>query len=206
MARAGQRRSRRRASAPSTGPTDPAALRLVPHEVPHDREGNRTNGVDALRALALALARGEEEWPDLVAFLGDQVYADETSRGDAEFIAARRDIDEPPGEEIKDYEEYAHLYRLAWSDAANRWLLSTRAQRMIFDDHDIRDDWNTSWTWHEEIEPHLVVARAAHGRAVVVLGLPAPRQPLARRSAPTTRSTPGARGSAGAPATPGRAE
>ena len=22
---------------------------------------------------------------------------------------------------------------------------------MIFDDHDIRDDWNTSWTWHEEI-------------------------------------------------------
>ena len=28
--------------------------------VPHDREGHRTNGVDALRTLALALARGEE--------------------------------------------------------------------------------------------------------------------------------------------------
>ena len=42
-----------------------------------------------------------------------------------EFIAARRSLDEPPGEEIKDYEEYAHLYWLAWSDPLNRWLLST---------------------------------------------------------------------------------
>jgi hypothetical protein len=119
--------------------------------VPHDRKGHETNGVDALRTLALALARGEEEWPDLVAFLGDQVYADETSEAMREFIAARRDLDEPPGEEIKDYEEYAHLYQLAWGDEANRWLLSTVPSCMIFDDHDIRDDWNTSWTWHEEI-------------------------------------------------------
>jgi hypothetical protein len=119
--------------------------------VPHDREGHRTNGVDALRTLALALSRGEEEWPDLVAFLGDQVYADETSEAMREFIAARRDLEQPPGEEIKDYEEYAHLYWLAWNDGANRWLLSTVPSCMIFDDHDIRDDWNTSWTWHEEI-------------------------------------------------------
>jgi phosphodiesterase/alkaline phosphatase D-like protein len=119
--------------------------------VPHDREGHRTNGVDALRTLALALARGEEEWPDLVAFLGDQVYADETSDAMREFIAGRRDLSAPPGEEIKDYEEYSHLYGLAWGDAANRWLFSTVPSCMIFDDHDIRDDWNTSWTWHEEI-------------------------------------------------------
>ena len=119
--------------------------------VPHDREGHRTNGVDALRTLALALSRGEEEWPDLVAFLGDQVYADETSEAMREFIASRRDIEAPPGEEIKDYEEYAHLYWLAWNDDANRWLLSTVPSCMIFDDHDIRDDWNTSWTWHQEI-------------------------------------------------------
>jgi len=119
--------------------------------VSHDREGNRSNGVDALRTLALALSRGEEQWPDLVAFLGDQVYADETSEAMREFIASRRDIGAPPGEEIKDYEEYCHLYWLAWSDAANRWLLSTVPSCMIFDDHDIRDDWNTSWTWHERI-------------------------------------------------------
>ncbi|GAA1982099.1 alkaline phosphatase D family protein [Terrabacter lapilli] len=119
--------------------------------VPHDREGNRTNGVDALRTLALALARGEQEWPDLVAFLGDQVYADETPEAMREFIASRRSLDEPPGSEIKDYEEYAYLYSLAWGDDANRWLLSTLPSCMIFDDHDIRDDWNTSWSWHEEM-------------------------------------------------------
>ena len=77
-------------------------------------------------------------------FLGDQVYADETSDAMREFIASRRDIDEPPGEELKDFEEYAHLYQLAWTDPANRWLLSTLPSAMIFDDHDIRDDWNTS--------------------------------------------------------------
>jgi phosphodiesterase/alkaline phosphatase D-like protein len=119
--------------------------------VPHDREGNESNGVDAMRTLALALARDEEQWPDLAAFLGDQVYADETSEQMREFIASRRPLDEPPGEEIKDFEEYCHLYQLAWSDEANRWFLSTVPSCMIFDDHDIRDDWNTSWSWHEEI-------------------------------------------------------
>ncbi|MBB2988050.1 alkaline phosphatase D family protein [Terracoccus luteus] len=118
---------------------------------PHDARANKKNGVDALRTLALALVRGDEEWPDLMAFLGDQVYADWTSDEMRDFIASKRDIDEDPGVEIKDYEEYAHLYWLAWSDPANRWLLSTLPSCMIFDDHDIRDDWNTSWTWHEQI-------------------------------------------------------
>ena len=118
---------------------------------PHDREGHRTHGVDAVRTLALALGRGEEELPDLIAFLGDQVYADETSEAMREFIASRRDLDMAPGVEIKDYEEYAHLYWLAWHDEANRWLLSTVPTCMIFDDHDIRDDWNTSWSWHQEM-------------------------------------------------------
>jgi hypothetical protein len=119
--------------------------------VSHDAAGNASNGVDALRTLALALAEGTVDWPDLIAFLGDQVYADETSDEMREFIASRRSLEEPPGEEIKDFEEYCHLYRLAWSDEANRWFFSTVPSCMIFDDHDIRDDWNTSWSWHEEI-------------------------------------------------------
>ena len=119
--------------------------------VPHDRAGNRKHGVDALRAYALHMARDEEHWPDLIVFLGDQVYADETSDAMQEFIATRRDPSEPPGEELKDYEEYAYLYRLAWTDPANRWLLSTLPSAMIFDDHDIRDDWNTSLEWRRQI-------------------------------------------------------
>jgi phosphodiesterase/alkaline phosphatase D-like protein len=120
--------------------------------VSHDEAGTEAFGVDALRAYALHMARDREHrWPDLVLFLGDQVYADETSDEMQAFIAARRSLAEPPGTELKDFEEYAHLYRIAWSDPANRWLLSTLPSAMIFDDHDIRDDWNTSWTWRQQM-------------------------------------------------------
>ncbi|HWL96803.1 MAG TPA: alkaline phosphatase D family protein [Nocardioidaceae bacterium] len=120
--------------------------------VPHDAEHNRTHGIDVLRAYALAMRDVDEsEWPDLVLFLGDQVYADETSDEMQAFIDARRDIEQPPYKELKDYEEYAHLYRLAWTEPANRWLLSTLPIAMIFDDHDVRDDWNTSRAWRDEI-------------------------------------------------------
>jgi hypothetical protein len=119
----------------------------------HDDAGNKSHGVDALRSLALKMATDDAvRWPDLVLFLGDQVYADETTGEMQDFIEHRRDITEPPGKELKDYEEYAHLYSLAWSDPLNRWLLSTLPSLMIFDDHDIRDDWNTSHAWQQEME------------------------------------------------------
>ncbi len=122
--------------------------------VPHDEEGNRTDGIDALRAYAVRMARDDGAgWPDLLAFLGDQVYADEnTPQALTDFIASRRSLDEPPGAEVKDFVEYDRLYRLAWSDEAVRWILSTVPSTMIFDDHDVRDDWNTSWAWRAEIE------------------------------------------------------
>ncbi|MBG6184435.1 thiaminase [Arthrobacter sp. CAN_A214] len=121
--------------------------------IPHTKEGNRTHGVDAMRAYALSMADDAAfPRPDLILFLGDQVYADSTSEEMQQFIAARRDIREDPGAELKDYEEYAHLYSLAWSDDANRWLLSTLPSAMIFDDHDIRDDWNASMSWKQEME------------------------------------------------------
>lgn len=124
--------------------------------VTHDETGNAKHGVDALRAYALAMGGVTMDvdalpWPDMVLFLGDQVYADETTTEMREFIDSRRDIEQPPGPELKDYEEYAHLYRLAWSDPVNRWLLSTLPSAMIFDDHDIRDDWNTSDVWRREM-------------------------------------------------------
>ena len=121
--------------------------------VGHDREGTRSHGVDALRSLALTMATDRSvHWPDLVLFLGDQVYADETTEAMQDFIASRRDITQAPGTELKDYEEYAHLYNLAWRDPLNRWLLSTLPSSMIFDDHDIRDDWNTSYAWKRDME------------------------------------------------------
>jgi hypothetical protein len=144
--------------------------------VSHDEKGNRTHGVDALRAWALRMADVVEpddptdpdlapKLPDLLLFLGDQVYADETTDEMREFISSRRDIEQAPWTELRDYEEYAHLYGLAWSDPANRWLLSTVPSSMIFDDHDIRDDWNTSLDWRREME----ATSWWHGRIVAGL-------------------------------------
>lgn len=120
--------------------------------VPHDAEHNRTHGLDVLRALGNRLAETpEDQWPDLLLMLGDQVYADEPSPQMCDFIQRRRGLDEPPGAELADFEEYAYLYWLAWTEPTNRWLLSTLPTMMIFDDHDIRDDWNTSKAWREKM-------------------------------------------------------
>jgi PhoD-like phosphatase len=108
-------------------------------------------GIDALRTYARQLQRGELEWPDALLLLGDQVYADEVSPATAQFIRSCRDVSEPPGEEVADFEEYTRLYRESWSDPEIRWLLSTVPSVMIFDDHDVHDDWNISWSWVAEM-------------------------------------------------------
>ncbi|MGH3344485.1 MAG: alkaline phosphatase D family protein [Carbonactinosporaceae bacterium] len=119
---------------------------------PHDADGTRAHGVDALRAYALRMTgRPEAEWPSAAALLGDQVYADLTSGQLRHLIRRRRDVARPPGFEVTNFEEYTHLYRLAWTDPAIRWLLSTIPSMMIFDDHDIRDDWNTSHAWRARL-------------------------------------------------------
>jgi hypothetical protein len=96
-------------------------------------------------------ASDTSDWPHAVLLLGDQVYADEVSPDTLEFIRSRRDTSEPPGEMIADFEEYTRLYREAWSDPPIRWLLSTVPSAMIFDDHDVIDDWNTSAEWVAEM-------------------------------------------------------
>jgi hypothetical protein len=104
-------------------------------------------GVDALWAYARRLQAGREPWPDCLLLLGDQVYADEVSPETLAFIRSRRDVSEPPGEQVADFEEYTRLYQEAWSDPDIRWLLSTVPSTMIFDDHDVHDDWNISEAW-----------------------------------------------------------
>jgi len=127
----------------------------VPHEPPYNLskdEDKRGREVDALYALALRM-RGEpvERWPHLLLLLGDQVYADEVSPKTREFIESRRDTREPPGEEIADFEEYTRLYWESWQEPFFRWLTSTVSTAMIFDDHDVHDDWNISKAWVEDI-------------------------------------------------------
>src|SRR3712207_4504246 len=126
----------------------------APHEPPYSLkkdQDSRGREIDALYAYAKRmLEQPVEEWPHLLVWLGDQVYADETSPGTQEFIKSRRDPDKPPGEEVADFEEYTHLYYDSWTDPTIRWILSTVSSAMIFDDHDVHDDWNTSKDWLEE--------------------------------------------------------
>ncbi|MGW6137148.1 alkaline phosphatase D family protein [Streptomyces sp. NPDC055140] len=110
-------------------------------------------GPDALDTLAteLASAPDAERRPDVLLLLGDQVYADEISPATRRYLAARRDLRDAPGNQVADYEEYTRLYYESWLDPDVRWLLSTVPSCMIFDDHDVIDDWNTSASWLAEI-------------------------------------------------------
>jgi hypothetical protein len=126
-----------------------------PHEPPYTLtkdEDERGREVDALRAVAHRMRdQPPESWPDALLMLGDQIYADEVHPETAEFIASRRDPEVPPQDTLAGFHEYAHAYQLAWSDPPLRWLLSNVPTAMIFDDHDVIDDWNTSQAWVDDI-------------------------------------------------------
>jgi phosphodiesterase/alkaline phosphatase D-like protein len=110
-------------------------------------------GTDALDAYARQLASApDEEWPDGLLLLGDQVYADETSPITQDEIRRRRDVSEPPGLQVANFDEYAELYRESWGDPLVRWLFATVPTAMIFDDHDVHDDWNTSRIWRRRMQ------------------------------------------------------
>jgi hypothetical protein len=120
----------------------------------YDAEGMRRHGADALHALAQRMTtEGTERWPDALLMVGDQVYADDPS---PHVLTRLRDL---PGhhehpdvrDEVRDFEGYTWLYQQSWSAPAVRWLLSTVATCMILDDHDLRDDWNTSAAWREYV-------------------------------------------------------
>ena len=126
-----------------------------PHEQPWDLEpGQHAQGVgvDALQALSLACQSGARDLPDLLLMLGDQVYADE---GLSPKVLAKqrekRSPDSEPHAEVADFEEYSWLYLDSWSNPDVRWLLSTVPSLMVFDDHDVRDDWNTSRDWRHRV-------------------------------------------------------
>jgi hypothetical protein len=110
------------------------------------------DGIDALDLYADRMAAtAPEDWPDALLLLGDQVYADDPTPQTRRWQDSRRDTTLPPGHEVMDFTEYSRLYRDSWSDEALRWLMSAVPTAMIFDDHDVRDDWNTSAAWRDRI-------------------------------------------------------
>ena len=114
---------------------------------------SRQLGIDALDAYATQMARlPPDQWPDALLLLGDQVYADKLTPQNRRRIAGRRDRHPDwPDDQIVGYDEYVRLYRDSWTDPEVRWLMSCVPTAMIFDDHDVHDDWNTSQAWRRQM-------------------------------------------------------
>lgn len=127
----------------------------LPHEPPwvlHQSEHPDAQGIDALRAFALRLARGEEGLPDCLLMLGDQIYADDLSPDMRKVTEDRGEPDGAPDDELADFDEYCLAYREAWSEPLIRWLLSTVPVAMIFDDHEVHAQWKISAAWQRKLE------------------------------------------------------
>jgi hypothetical protein len=128
----------------------------VPHEPPFDQPkdvSEEGHEYDALWVLALQMSEGDrDEWPDQLFLLGDQVYVDEGSPRTRKKIRERRGTDTPPFDEVTDFEEYTWLYRESWEDPLIRWLFSNVSVSMLWDDHDMSDDWNISRGWLREMQ------------------------------------------------------
>ncbi|MGH3904074.1 MAG: alkaline phosphatase D family protein [Pseudonocardiaceae bacterium] len=133
------------------------------HPEPDDPRLAAKLGVDSMEAYATRMAgRSPQNRPDALLLLGDQVYADDPTPQARRWLDARRatdprrdvprrDVAVAPRHEVTDFVDYAHLYQEAWSQEEMRWLLSTVPTAMIFDDHDVRDDWNTSQAWRRRM-------------------------------------------------------
>lgn len=128
----------------------------APHEPPYTLElaaDERGRGVDSLWAHAQRMTREpSDRWPTLLLLVGDQIYADDSSPHTEERIEQCRDADSDlPASIVATFEEYCWLYHEAWSPRFERWLFSVVPTMMIFDDHDMIDDWNISASWLSDI-------------------------------------------------------
>ena len=126
-----------------------------PHSEPYVLSADQSEQgfeYDALHVLAGEMARGERSsWPRVLMLLGDQVYVDEGSPRTRERIRAKRSTSTAPGGEVTDFEEYSWLYQESWGEPLIRWLLASVSTSMLWDDHDMSDDWNISASWLEEM-------------------------------------------------------
>ena len=128
----------------------------VPHEAPFTEPKDETEAgheVDALWVLAKQMAEGDrDDWPEQLFLLGDQVYVDEGSPKTRKKIKERRGTDTPPFDEVTDFEEYTWLYNESWEEPLIRWLFANVSVSMLWDDHDMSDDWNISRGWLLEMQ------------------------------------------------------
>lgn len=103
---------------------------------------------DTLSALGKWLKAHEEEreirWPHLLLLIGDQIYADQPAHKLRAMYSHLR-------HGAASFEDFTHFYHYAWTnEEATRQALATIPTYMIFDDHEITNNWGTWPTWQAE--------------------------------------------------------
>ena len=169
-----------------------SALRIVfgscrvaaPHEPPWSLtkdEHEEGREIDALLALAVRMrAPDPSDWPDLLVLLGDQVYADQVSP------ATKRYIGRAPPSQRRAARRRRRLRGVLPRSTgrpgapADALAAVDGPDAMIFDDHDVLDDWNTSDAWVARSAAQPWWRERIIGALVLLLDLPAHRQPLPR--------------------------
>lgn len=87
-------------------------------------------------------------WPHLLLLIGDQIYADEPSAG-----LLQRYPHLQKGAQT--FEDFACMYTYSWtSDEQVRQVLAVLPTYMIFDDHEITNNFNISPTWRARAIRH----------------------------------------------------
>ncbi|MFF3325018.1 alkaline phosphatase D family protein [Streptomyces sp. NPDC002889] len=84
---------------------------------------------------------------DMLFLIGDQLYGDSTKRaldGGSGFLGAVGGI--RPGGSVRVSQYYENAYLYSWRDPSWRECLTRGPVYMMLDDHDISDDWGTTFT------------------------------------------------------------
>ncbi len=111
------------------------------------RKSNNSE-IDALGAFGDWLLQHidvrEEQWPRVLLLIGDQIYADQPPQ---EICIANPQLRNG----AKTFTEFAQLYTYVWTyDQKVRQALAIVPTYMIFDDHEITNDWNILPTWRAQ--------------------------------------------------------
>jgi hypothetical protein len=106
---------------------------------------------DVLNALGDWLVRRFDErdssWPHLLLLIGDQIYADEPPPT----LKAHHHL---PAH-AQSFEDYAQMYKHAWTYRPGvRQALALMPTFMMFDDHEVTNNWNSSPVWRETMLRH----------------------------------------------------
>ena len=132
--------------------------------VSHDRQGNRRHGVDSLRAFALAVADGRAVGPTCCSSWATRCTPTRPE-GDAGLHPEPARHPRGAGEGAQGLRGVRASLRARVVGRRESMAPVHAPRAMIFDDHDIRDDWNASLDWKRKME----ATSWWHGRIVAGL-------------------------------------